>query len=140
MATYRVRSEYVTVKTGAAAVLPGSRGGLGVVGVDRGHLLPPDVPVSEVAKLLRKGAVEPADGEVDDEVAAAVAVLDAEAEARRPPVPELSPAERLTNALARAGLSVSGLHEVILGALEQLVDERVRVALEEVRTGAASQS
>jgi hypothetical protein len=70
------------------------------------RVVAPHVTV-RTANTLGLGAggymVEPVDGEVPAEVAAAVAVLDAEAEARRAPVPELSPAERLTNALARAG-------------------------------------
>jgi hypothetical protein len=98
---YRVVAPHVTVRT--ANTLGLGAGGYMSVGVDHGRLLPVDAPVKDVARLLRRGLVEPVDGEVPAEVAAAVAVLDAEAEARRAPVPELSPAERLTNALARAG-------------------------------------
>jgi len=135
-ARYRVTGAHVTCRTGNTLGL--GSGGWMTVGVDYGGLLPLDAPVQDVARLLRRNLIAPVDGaEVPAEVAAAVAVLDAEAEARRAPVPELSPRDRLANALAYTGLSANALTEAV-DALERLIDERVRVALEEVRADATS--
>ena len=51
-------AEFVSVKTGAlAGVIPG-RGGLAVVGLYKGALLPVDAPADDVERLIAKGAVE----------------------------------------------------------------------------------
>jgi hypothetical protein len=125
---YRVLAEHVTCRTSNTMGI--GTGGWMTVGVDRGRLLPGDAPVQDVAKLLRRGLIAPADGqEIPAEVAAAVAVLDAEAQARRAPVAVLTPRDRVANSLHyAAGGSPDHLAE-LLDAFEALVDERVAAAL-----------
>jgi hypothetical protein len=119
----------VTVRTGNTLGL--GAGGWLVVGVDHRGLLPVDAPVQDVAQLMRRGPIAPVDGqEVPAEVAAAVAVLDAEAEARRAPAPVQSTRERLSTLLYRAGATGGEFHAELLDALAEFVDERVAAALE----------
>jgi hypothetical protein len=124
---FRVLGAHVTCRTGNTLGL--GTGGWMTVGVDRGGLLPVDAPAQDVARLLRRGLVEPV-GEVPAEVAAAVAVLDAEAEARRPPVPVQSTRERLSTLLYNAGARNGEFHAELLDAFEALIDERVAAALD----------
>jgi hypothetical protein len=131
---FRVLAPVVGCRTGNSLGVGGSA--FMSVQVDRGGLLPVDAPVQDVARLLRKGAVE-ALGEIPPDVRSELDRLDAEAEARRAPVPVLSPRDRLANALAYTGLSANALTEAV-DAIERLIDERVRVALEEVRADATS--
>jgi hypothetical protein len=124
---FRVTAAMVGCRTGNSLGL--GTGGYVAVQVHRDQLLPVDAPVQDVARLLRRGLVEPV-GEVPAEVAAAVAVLDAEAEARRPAVPVQSTRDRLSTLLYNAGARSGEFHAELLDALEALVDERVAVALD----------
>jgi len=132
---YRVVAPVVGCRTGNSLGLPG-QGGYVAVQVDRGRLLPPDAPAEDIAKLIRKRAVEPL-GEISPDVQAAIDRLDAEAEARRPPVPAQSTRDRLSNALYRAGAR-DGDHRELLDVFEALVDERIAAALGRVSTDATS--
>jgi hypothetical protein len=124
---FRVRSEYVTVRTGNT---PGvGSGGYLAVGVDHGRLLPADVPAADVARLLRRGFVELVDGaEVPVEVQAELDKL--EAAHYRPPDPAPTPRERLVEAAWRAGIHAGEPLVEFVAAVEALVDERVAAALD----------
>ena len=126
---WRVVAPHVTCRTGNTLGLGASS--WMTVGIDRGGLLPADAPVADLAKLLRRGLIAPVDGqEVPAEVAAAVAVLDAEAEARRAPAPVQSTRERLSTLLYNAGARNGEFHAELLDALAEFVDERVAAALD----------
>jgi hypothetical protein len=124
---YRVTSPVVGCKIANSLGL--GAGGYMAVQVYRDQLLPPDAPAADIARLLRKGAVE-ALGEISPDVQAALDQLDAEAEARRPPATIQSTRDKLSTLLYNAGARNGEFHPALLDALEELVDERVRLALE----------
>ena len=55
---YRVRAEYVSVRTATVAGIVPSRGGYAVVGLYRGAILPPDVSAEQIDHLQRQGLIE----------------------------------------------------------------------------------
>jgi hypothetical protein len=123
---YRVVAQLVSVRTGNSLGL--GSGGWMAVQVYRDQLLPADAPAEDIAKLLRKRAVEPL-GEISPDVQAAIDQLDAEAEARRPPAPVQSTRDRVSTLLYSAGARNGEFHGELLDALEALIDERVAAAL-----------